>query len=172
MLEALGKLLGVWFGNPIRGLVTVMLSSIIILALWQFQPFRETMKDPFLRWPFLALIVSVTGLVTYPAGSAWKARQVKRHEAASAKKCVARLNNLTPHEKKVLRRYLEEQTTAHNWGKGGGTVDVLARDGVLSLIWTDPDIRRNLVPDTYAMNEVAWRHLNAHPELIDLERRP
>jgi len=49
MLESLAKLLETWFGNPIRGLTTMMLSSIIVIALWRFQPFDEAMKDSFWR---------------------------------------------------------------------------------------------------------------------------
>jgi hypothetical protein len=168
MFDSLAKLFGEWFSNPKRGLVTLAISSIVLLVLWQYPPFGSAMRDEVWRWPCIVLVVSVSGLATYPLGRAWEILMAKRTRAASERKCIARLNNLTLHEKHVLRRYLLDQTTTHNWGKGGGTVDALAADGILSLLYTDPDTRRNLVPDTYRINEVAWRHLNAHPELIDL----
>ena len=105
MLETLAKLFGTWFGNPIRGLATIMLSSIITLLLWQYPPFGDAMKDTFWRWPCLAAIVSATGLATYPVAYAWKVAMGKRREAVSVKKCIVRLSTLTPHEKHVLEKY-------------------------------------------------------------------
>ena len=126
MLESLAKLLETWFGNPIRGLTTMMLSSIIVIALWRFQPFAEAMKDSFWRWPFLALVVSSTGLITYPVAHFWKLFEARRHTSSNLKKCVMRLSDLTPHEKHVLKQYLQDENRTLHWAPSGGTIHTLA----------------------------------------------
>lgn len=145
-----------------------MITCVIVLWLRWFQPFRIAVEDPFWHWPILVLIVSSSGLATYPLEHVWKKWATKRAESESTKKCITRLKNLTPNEKAVLRRYLEEETTTAKWGRGGGAVETLARDGILSWLLSDP-FMTSVSLEIYAINEVAWKHLKAHPELVDLE---
>jgi hypothetical protein len=148
----------------------MMIASLAVVGLYWFEPFRAAMKDTFLRWPILALVISTSGLATYPLEYAWKALRARREKNKAREKYIARLNDLTPYEKHVLARYLENESTTENWERGGGTVDTLARDGILILLYSSPDNVITYTPDTYAINEVAWKHLNAHPELIGLRR--
>lgn len=101
---------------------------------------------------------------------AWTYFSDARKATALANSITARLGNLTIHEKKVLKAYLQDETTTQCWDRFGGPVNALARDGVLCLLERDPN-PKNPIPDLYAISDIAWKHLHAHPELIDLERR-
>jgi Super-infection exclusion protein B len=167
-LGEFAKLVVAWFGKPVRGLGAFMLGSAAVLCLWQYQKFADAIKDPLLRWPVLILVFSAAGLVTYPVEHGWKWAHAKHKNKSLSRKIIARLANLTPHEKKVLQRYLMEESTTENWDRGG-PVEALARDGILSLLASDQN-PNNLKPYIYAINDVAWKQLNAHPELIDLSK--
>jgi hypothetical protein len=82
-------------------------------------------------------------------------------------KKVSRLKILTPHEKKVLARYLDNQSTVESWGRGGGPVNVLAGDGILILIASDPD-GRNMEPDVYAIDPAVWKRIQRDPDPIKI----
>lgn len=128
------------------------------LHAFAFQPFESTIKDPFWRVPLFMLVFGCAGLATYPphALGKWLSHKIT---------IISRLKDLTPHEKKVLRRYLENQSTAEAWGRGGGSVDTLCRDGILVLLSTDPD-PKNRLPDVYGIERTAWKYIRSHPELI------
>jgi hypothetical protein len=92
------------------------MTAIAVVSLWQNHAFAEARKDPFWRWPVLTMVFSSAALATWPIEYVWNWVRV-----------VSRLNTLTPHEKKVLQRYLLEESRALRWGRLGGTVDALAK---------------------------------------------
>jgi hypothetical protein len=133
-LETLGKLVLAWFGNPIRGMGAGVIAAIVFLvACWKWPPFVTIMKDDaILRWPILILFISACGLITYPIEFGWKRIMEKFQAKKSKSKMIARLTELTPDEKSVLGLYLQEERMTQNWNRAGGTVDLLAKDGILS----------------------------------------
>ena len=146
-----------------------VIAAFTFLGLfWKVPAFAVALKDPYARWALIVLIVSVAGLVTYPLEHGGRKLQERRKNAALNRKILARLAELTPHEKKVLQRYLQEESTTASWGRGGGTVDALARDGILVFLVSDQE-HVTQAPDVYAINNYAWKHLNSHPELIGIE---
>jgi len=157
MLEAFSKIATEWF-RPIRFFGAVVITALLLVALRFVPPISDLLKDSVWRWGVLAFVFAAACLLTYPAERRWK-----RHSL------IARLSRLTPHEQKVLGRYLQEDSRAIEWPRFGGTVDVLAKDGLLTLLASDAS-ERNLCPDVYQMNETVWVYLRAHPELVDLER--
>lgn len=114
------------------------------------------MKDPIWRWPVLVGTVAASGLLIYPIDLGLTRRRI-----------LTRLEHLTGNEKHVLQRYLQNDSRAENWGRGGGTVDVLKHDGILFLV--AENLPRTSSMDTYAISPIAWKRLKEHPELIDLE---
>jgi hypothetical protein len=174
-LETIAKLVLAWFGNPIRGLGAAVIAAPLVLWLRSIPYFNTAFQDAFWRWPTLIFIVAFAGLITFPLEHGWRSLKTKLQEW----KRIARLKELTPHEKKVLGRYLLEETTALPWGRGGGVVDELARDSILHLLTAVPLMPmlrpipeqhvEALSQDMYAIDSVIWKHLRAHPEVVDLE---
>jgi hypothetical protein len=145
-----------------------MITALVVLGFYRFQPLSASvvMMDPFLRWPVLVLIFSSAGLATYPLEYGWKLWRNKRQHSKRLSRLVLRLQRLTPNEKKVLQRYLELGETTCGWGRGGGAVDILSRDGILYLLYADPKPSARI--DVYAIDDDAWKYLSSHPELVDL----
>ncbi len=162
MWESLAKIAIPWLEKPARIMGAIVIAGVLFFALFQYPWFSSAVKDHLLRWPLGGVLFAGSFLLTYPIELAWKTISHKRQQ----RRMISRLNNLTPHEKKVLNRYLENESTTENWGRGVGTVEVLARDGILSLIASDPD-ERNMEPDCYALDLGAWKHLKKYPELLN-----
>jgi hypothetical protein len=163
MWEAFAKIAAAWLAEPKRVMGTIVVGALLFFALFQVAQFSAAIKDPILRWPTLLLLVASSFFVTFPLGLAGKTLAAKRENW----KRLSRLKDLTAHEKKVLSKYLENESTVEAWDRGGGAVNVLARDGILSLITSDPD-DRNLLPDSYAIDATVWKHLKKHPDLLKI----
>ena len=144
-----------------------MIAIVSAFGFRGFPLFIATAKDPVWRWALILFFVSAAGLLTYAIEFVWRIGR-NRYRLSRT------LSALTDKEKQVLGRYLREQTIVLNWGRGGA-VDMLHRDGVLILLVSDvlPKLGvADVVPmDTYAISRTTWKRLNAHPELVDLERR-
>ena len=166
----MARLFIAWFGKPARLLGAVVIAGLLTLELRQYPPFLDILKDPFLRWFAVAFLLSIGGLATIPLERGGRFLKGKREKASTERAIIARLSDLTPHEAKVLQRYILDESRAENWDRAGGAVDTLARDGVLILIATNPAL--TFAPDAYALCETAWKHLHAHLELVSLKPRP
>jgi hypothetical protein len=171
-LGELAKLFVAWLGNPARALAAVMIASAIAIWIAPVSGLLGVLRDPFWRWFGIAFLVSAAWLSTYPISHAWEWAAGKRRERSVARKIVIRLANLTPHEKKVLFRYLDEDSTTANWGRGAGPVEALARDGILLLLTQNHTPDFHPAPYVFAIDDTAWKHLQAHPELVGLVRIP
>lgn len=144
--------------------------GLIAAILLRHQPgFSAALHDPFWRWILLVVMIGTAALVTYPIECAVNKVADNRKKAAAQASILRRLSDLTVHEKKVLQRYLQEQSTVADWGRAIGVVDALARDGIISLLVSCDADTFSHSPDVYSINPVVWKHLHLHPELVDLE---
>lgn len=153
-----------WLSTPIRGMGVLVLTSTVLFALyWK----GKLPTDNFLRGLLLVALLSTFGLATYPLEHGWKAFAKRRSGKKMEQKIFARLQHLTPEESRMLRAYIEQRRTTVSFAPYEGVVEVLAKDGILHLIAHNPDAHV-LLSDTYTIDPIAWRHLNAHPDLIGL----
>lgn len=118
------------------------------------------LEDPILRPTLMAIIVLSASLATYPLEDMWTT--VGMYSAKRRR--LMRLKSLKPREKKVLGAYLQNERTTQRWSPPVGTVDILAQDRILYRVAS------NLGPHVYAIDDDVWKHLNANPWLVQLDR--
>ena len=164
------KIISQWFSGPrVLGILFLATATIVLIGeVLRFQPFLDAVKEPRAHLLLWLLVVSVSGLATYPLEIGWEKATASFHNRAAKRKLIKRVQYSTPSEKKVLGLYLQSEQRTLGWDKGGGTVDLLARDGILTLITHDPNSQFR--QDVYMIDKDVWDYLNANPAIIDLER--
>ena len=122
-------------------------------------------------------VVLISGVFTMSYPVEWLAKFGKRSwgEYSRKRRRMGRLSRLSIDEQHVLGKYLNENRTVNIWNRGGGVVDVLARDGILKFVvgvegGAKPVDRYEF--DQYEIDPTVWEYLKQHPELVDCERNP
>ena len=167
-LEALVKILEWLKPSPRTGWV-VMLTTAAMLLMTRIPGVADIVNNSVIGKEKALLLLAFFGssslMVTYGVEYGLK----RTSERKRKRKLIARLSDLTVHEKKALQNYLQDENRAYTFGREGGAADVLVRDGVLHLSSRTPEpMYGQILVDLYFIEEDAWKHLHKHPELIEL----
>jgi hypothetical protein len=151
-------------------LIPIVLSSGFFL----FSPRRyiellglESLVNQYRHWVGLVFVLSFALLVSHiiiQVGS-WLAKKYHDNKRLIASK--KRLRNLTPDEKKILRRYILEQTKTQSLDIRDGAVNGLASE---NIIFRSSNVGLMTIFD-HNIQSWAWEFLNENKDLIDISKK-
>jgi hypothetical protein len=164
-VEILKKLLA-WIEKPsprIGG--TVLLASLTAICLLDTEFLPGAMKTavkPYEVWIWLAFVVALSLLVTYPIEWVWKAFALRRKQKLASRKRTSRLQDLTVEERYALQPLFEKNARTIPGHPNDRVIASLIRDGILVQV----------TQFGFRISEDAWQYLRENLSLIATPDNP
>ena len=160
-----------WLKSSTTHLFWLLIFSSVVLSLLSFAPdnilaalgLRDFRTD-YRTWIGLTWILSFSGLVVTVSKSVsqWAKSEITWRQ--NLKRGQERLHNLTPHERAVLRPYIEKNTRTRTLGIDDGVVQGLVAEEIL---YRPSHVSRHNVSFDHNMQPWAWAYINRHPGLVE-----